>query len=141
MWAEQTSTDCAAHAYGQVAGFLAAHPCFGISQVLATTAIDGRAVGFAQNGVGFKGDLQVSYRAARDFGALITRDGTGNLDDLFREGYRLPAGPDHVPSPDAFKALGQDNGVTVVDAWYLDGPTPDNDPPLVKMAEDIFLQF
>jgi len=46
-----------------------------------------------------------------------------------------------VPSPDAFSAVGQDAGVTIVDAWYLDEPTPDNDPALVKMAHDIFLQF
>ena len=58
-----------------------------------------------------------------------------------REGYRLPAGPSSVPQPDAFDALGQDAGVVVTDAWYLDGPTPENDPRLVKMARDLFLQI
>jgi hypothetical protein len=141
VWAEQESDDCAAHAYGQVAEFLAAHPCTGIRQLLATTAINGRAVGFAQNSVGFSGGMDASYRTAGDFSTLISQNGTGNMNDLLREGYRLPAGPDHVPSPDAFKALGQDAGVVVVDAWYLLGETRDNDPKLVKMAEDIFLQI
>jgi hypothetical protein len=141
VWAEQQSEDCAAHAYGQVAQYLATHPCSGIHQLLATTAINGRAVGFAQNSVGFKGAMNTSYRAAGDFTTLISQNGTGNMNDLLREGYRLPAGPDQVPSPDAFKALGQDAGVVVVDAWYLEGSTRDNAPLLVKMAEDIFLQI
>lgn len=141
VWAENHSTDCAAHAYGEVAQFLAAHDCTGIKQILATTAINGRAVGFAQNSVGFGGGMNASYRAAGQFRALVTEDGTGNLNDLLREGYRLPAGPDHVPYPDAFNALGQDAGVVVTDAWYLVGPTRPNAPPLEKMAEAIFLQI
>lgn len=141
VWAEKESEDCAAHAYGQVAQFLATHPCSGIQQVLATTVINGRAVGFEQNSVGFTGGVDASYRAAGQFSTLISQNGTGNMNDLLREGYRLPAGPDHVPSPDAFKALGQDAGVVVVDAWFLSGSTPENAPRLIKMAEDIFLQL
>jgi hypothetical protein len=141
IWAEQESGNCAAHAYGQVAQFLAGHACTGIHQVLATTAINGRAVGFEENSVGFSGSMQTAYKNAGDFTTLVSTDGTGNLNDLLREGYRLPAGPDQVPSPDAFKALGQDNGVVVTDAWYLVGPTRDNAPQLEKMAEDLFLQI
>jgi hypothetical protein len=37
--------------------------------------------------------------------------------------------------------LGQDEGVTIWDVWYLDGPTPDNDKALIKMTEDLFLRF
>lgn len=141
IWAEQESDNCAAHAYGQVQQFLETHPCSGIRQVLATTAINGRAVGFAQNSVGFTGSMQTAYKNAGAFTTLVTKDGTGNLNDLLREGYRLPAGPDQVPSPDAFKALGQDAGVVVTDAWYLIGPTRNNAAPLEKMEEDIFLQI
>jgi len=141
IWAEKEVTNCAAHAYGApVISFLRRHPCFGLRQVLATTTVNGKAVGFAQRSIGFRGGMNRSYRAAGEFRNLVTRSGTGNLDDLMREGYRLPSGPSTVPFPNAFSALGQDNGVTVVEAWYLHGPTPDNDPPLVRMAEDIFLQ-
>lgn len=108
--------------------------------MLATTTVNGKAVGFAQRSIGFRGGMNRSYRAAGEFRNLVTRSGTGNLDDLMREGYRLPSGPSTVPFPNAFSALGQDNSVTVVEAWYLHGQTPDNDPPLVRMAEDIFLQ-
>jgi hypothetical protein len=140
LWAETEVRDCAAHAYGAVVRFLRKHPCYGMRQVLATTTVDGRPVGFAQRSIGFRGGMNKSYAAAGKFRELVTQSGTGNLDDLMREGYRLPSGPSSVPFPNAFSALGQDNSVTVVEAWYLDGPTPDNDPPLVKMAQDIFLR-
>jgi hypothetical protein len=142
IWADKKVTNCAAHAYGAaVVKFLRRHPCFDMRQVLATTTVDGRAVGFASRAIGFRGGMKKSYRAAGKFRNLVTRSGTGNLNDLMREGYRLPSGPSAVPFPNAFSALGQDNSVTVVEAWYLKGPTPDNDPPLVRMAEDIFLQY
>jgi hypothetical protein len=140
VWAETKVRNCAAHAYGAVVSFLRTHPCFGLTQLLATTSVDGRPVGFAQRAIGFRGGMNKSYRAAGQFREQVTRSGTGNLNDLLREGYRLPSGPTSVPFPNAFSALGQDNGVTVVEAWYLDGPTPDNDPALVKMAQDIFLR-
>ncbi len=140
VWAQTEVRSCAAHAYGAVVGFLRSHPCFGLKSLLATTTVDGRAVGFAQREIGFRGGMNTSYRAAGEFRDLVTRSGTGNLNDLLREGYRLPSGPTSVPLHNAFSALGQDNSVTVVEAWYLDGATPDNDPPLVRMAQDIFLR-
>ncbi len=141
IWADKQVSECAAHAYGApVISFLRRHPCDGMRQVLATTTVDGKAVGFAQRTIGFRGGMNRSYRAAGQFRELVSRSGTGNLNDLMREGYRLPSGPSTVPFPNAFSALGQDNSVTIVEAWYLHGRTPDNDPPLVRMAQDIFLQ-
>ena len=46
-----------------------------------------------------------------------------------------------MPSGEAFNVVGQDQGVTVWDVWYLDGSTPTNDPALMKLTEDLFLQF
>lgn len=142
IWARATSRNCAAHAYGApVIDFLHRHSCNGLTSLLATTTVDGRAVGFAQRSVGFGGGVNQSYRAAGQFRALVSRSGTGNLNDLLREGYRLPAGPTQVPFPNAFNAQSQDSGVTVVEAWYLTGSTPDNDPALERMERDIYLQF
>jgi hypothetical protein len=139
LWAETEVHDCAAHAYGPIVRFLQTHPCSGMRQVLATTTVGGRPVAFAQRSIAFRGGTS-SYRVAGRFRELVTQNGTGNLNDLLRERYRLPSGPSSVPFPNAFSALAQDNSVTVVEAWYLDGHTPDNDPPLVRMAQDIFLR-
>jgi hypothetical protein len=142
VWARVHAATCADHAYGTaVINYLTAHPCTGLDRLLATTVVHGRPVGFAQSSLGFEGVSPRVYEVAGHFRTLVTKDGTGNLKDLFRSGYRLPSGPTHVPSPDAFSAQGQDSGVTIVDAWYLDGSTPDNDPALVAMANDIYLQF
>ncbi len=141
-WARVVTPTCPDHAYGApVIAYLTAHACSGLTRLLATTTVDGRQAGFAQSTLGFMGTAPEVYKTAGDFRALVTKDGTGNLRDLMRDGYRLPSGPTRVPYPNAFSALSQDNGVTVVEAWYLHGPTPDNDPALVAMAKDIFLQF
>ena len=142
IWFNVDNVDCADHAYGQVAAFLAAHPCHGLTRQLATTTVNGRAVGFNASALGIAGsDAQHPYDNASAFRALVDSDGTGNVNDLLREGYRLPSGPSAVPSPDAFRVLAQDAGVTVYDMWYLAGPTPDNDPALEQLAQDIYLQY
>lgn len=142
VWAETADTECSSHAYGApVIAYLTAHPCNSLLRLLATTTVNGRAVGLAQSGIGFTGAGPDVYKTAGDFMKLVTENGTGNINDLLREGRRLPSGPTAVPSPNAFSALGQDAGVVIDEAWYLDGATPENDPPLVKMAHDIFLQY
>jgi hypothetical protein len=142
IWFEVHNVDCAEHAYGQVAAFLSAHPCRGLTRQLATTTVKGKAVGFAVSSLSIPGSSQQNpYDNAAAFHTLVDADGTGSLNDLLREGYRLPSGPTSVPSPDAFRSLIQDTGINVYDMWYLDGPTPDNDPALEQMAQDIYLAY
>jgi hypothetical protein len=141
VWAERSDTDCVAHAYGApVISYLQAHPCAGLTRLLATTEVAGRPVAFAQSSIGFAGPAPEVYQTAGNFRTLVGLNGTGSVNDLLREGRRMPSGPTSVPSPDAFNAMSQDAGVTIVDAWYLDGATPENDPALVTMATDIYLQ-
>lgn len=142
IWAERTDPTCTNHAHGKpVVSYLTAHPCGGLHRLLATTTVDGHAVGLAISDLGFKGTDPQVYAVAGNFVTLVKKNGTGNIDDLMRSGARLPAGPTSVPSPDATSALGQDAGVEIVDAWYLDGPTASNDPKLVAMAQSLFLQL
>jgi len=142
LWAEVKTPTCYDHAYGApVINFLTLHPCRGLTRDLMTTSVNGRGVGLATSTTGFPGAPPDVFKVAGDFRKLVTANGTGNFNDLLRDGYRLPSGPTAVPSPDAFSTLGQDTGVVVYDMWYLQGPTPENDPALIKLAEDIFLQF
>jgi hypothetical protein len=142
IWADVTDATCFDHAYGEpIITFLTKHPCSGLERYLGTTMVNGRVVGFAESATGFHGTAKDPYIYASQFGQLEEQDGTGSLNDLLREGYRLPAGPTSIPAHEAFNVLGQDEGVTVWDAWYLTGTTPDNDPALIKMTTDLFLQF
>jgi hypothetical protein len=142
VWADVKDSTCADHAYGRpIITFLTQHPCSGLERYLATTTVGGRPVGFAESAAAFPGTARDPYRWAGRFAALERANGTGSLNDLLREGYRLPSGPAAIPSGEAFNVIGQDQEVSVWDAWYLDGPTPSNDPALIKMTEDAFLQF
>jgi hypothetical protein len=142
IWTDVRNDTCFDHAYGKpIVTFLTQHPCTGLERFLGTTTVHGRPVGFNESATAFHGTAQDPYVWAGRFAQLEKQDGTGSLNDLLREGYRLPSGPAYVPSPDAFNVIGQDEGVTVWDVWYLDGPTPANDKALIKMTEDIFLQF
>jgi hypothetical protein len=143
VWTRKKAATCLPHAYGKpVRRFLRHHHCVGLTRYLVTTKVNGRGVGFAQSSLGFTAKTQTGmYEAAGKFRALVSKDGTGNFYSLFHDGYRLPRGPHSVPSPDAFNAQSQDNGVTIVDAWYLRGTTPANAKPLERMARNIYLQW
>jgi hypothetical protein len=143
IWQQVDNPTCFDHAHGQpIVTFLTQHPCTGLRRYLATTTVNGRPVAFAEAATGFAGTPQHPYQDASRFKSLEEADNTGSINDLLSEGYRLPHGlPTSVPDSEAFNVLGQDNGVVVYDAWYLDGPTPAQDPALIKMTQDIFLQF
>lgn len=142
VWSETTDTDCPRHAYGTpVISYLRAHPCTGLTRLLATTEVGGHPVGIAQSRLGFTGTAPQVYQTAADFITLLGQDSTGSVNDLLREGRRLPSGPTALPAGEVFSVLGQDAGITIVDAWYLDGPTKATDRALTQMAHDIFLQY
>ena len=142
IWWQVSDTDCADHAYGTpVIQYLTAHPCMGLTRLLATTTVNGRAAGFAQSSIGFVGNAPDVYQVAGNFAVLEKKNGTGSINDLLREGYRLPNGPPKLPSSEAFDVESQDSDVTIVDAFYLSGSTPNNDKALVQMAQDVYLQF
>lgn len=141
IWADVKNATCADHAYGSMVQFLTTHKCDGMERRLATTTVNGQDVGFNVTDTSFPGTSANPYAGAEAFRAYVEKEGTGSINDLLREGYRLPSGPTTVPSPDAFTTVGQDAGVSVYDVWFLNGPTPENDPTLIKMAQNIFLQY
>ncbi len=142
VWVQQDTVDCENHAYGaRVIAYLKANLCKGMTRLLASTTVNGRPVGIAQSLISFSGGEPTDYQAAGNFKDLVTQNGTGNINDLLREGKRFPNSGSKVGDPDAFSAESQDAGVGIEDVWYLDGSTPENDPPLLTLAKSLFLQL
>jgi hypothetical protein len=139
IWDTDTITDCATHAYGTVMiNFLREHPCDGARRVLATLALHGRPVDVSLISTGFAPAGRDLYRNTARFVKLERADGTGSINDLLSEGGYLPTAR-KIPSDEAFDVLAQDNGVTVFDAWYANGPTKNQDQALLGLEEDLYL--
>ena len=78
---------------------------------------------------------------AGDFQHLVGQDGTGDIADLLREGARFPGGPQAMPYPNTFTAHGTDRAATLMQAWYLDGPSTEADAALTAFANNYYGQY
>lgn len=140
--AEDVVSDCAANSYGApLINYFRQHPCpSGAGRRLVTIPFEGRTVALSMievaAQVGPPGDL---YKYAAQLNQLERTTGTGGLDDLLRSGTRPPGWPAAIPANEAFVVTGEDDTVDIFDAWYLTGPTANQDPTLVQLANDLFL--
>jgi hypothetical protein len=143
IWAVTKHQSCWRHAYGDVRNFVSTQECGNsLGRMLITTRVNGRGVGLARYTCAFGGaTAQQMYTRAGEFRHLVSQNGTGMFYSLFHDGYGLPAGPQAVPGSNAFRALSQDSGVWIFQAWYLHGATPNNAPALERLEKNLFLQF
>jgi len=126
--AADRQTNCAAHAYGQIAAFFTRTPCTSVSRLLATTLSGRRAIVIASHAVTFPEAAQ-----AKSYLTLVNADGTGNVADLLREGVRYPGGPSALPTA-AFASRQDGTTVHVVEAAYAAGTSSATDPTLQSVA-------
>ena len=126
--AEDEQTNCTAYSYGQVQIFFARTPCSSVRRSLLTTEQDGRSIVVATSTVVFSSpDLAASYLR------LVTSDGTGNINDLLREGVRYPGSPSKLPVT-AFASRLDGVRVLVAEAGFTDGRSDYRDPALQAAA-------
>lgn len=139
--AQDRITDCAAHSYGRpMIAFLHAHPCLNAHRLLATLTLDGRKAMLSIITITFSpsaGDDH-GYDAAQMFQDTEQASGTGSMNDLLREGRRVPGVSGSIPSTGAFTIAGQDASAAVFDAWWAAGATADQDPRLVTVENALF---
>jgi hypothetical protein len=126
--AADDQTNCAAHSYGQVQVFFARTPCTALHRSLFSTSSGGRAVVIAASTVTF-----ASSGEAAEYLRLVTSDGTGNVNDLLREGSRYPGSPSKLP-PAAFASRQDGARVLVAEAGYAEGPSDYSDATLQAIA-------
>jgi len=126
--AEDDQANCTAHSYGQVQVFFARTPCSSVHRSLLTTGQDGRSIVVATSTVTF-----ASQNQATSYLRLVTSDGTGNVNDLLREGIRYPGSPSKLPAT-AFASRQDGTRVLVAEAGFVDGRSDYRDPVLQATA-------
>jgi hypothetical protein len=107
---------CRDHAYGRVAEFLAATDCTGLSRALWSTQLDGRAVIVSVSRV-----QMPDTGAARRLQALADTSGTGNVNDLLREGQGYPGAPGEMAGAEYASAVSGPVVTIVESSWVQPG--------------------
>ena len=128
--ADDNQTNCTAHSYGQVQIFFARTPCSSVHRSLLSTERDGRSIVVATNTVTFPSPAQ-----ATSYLRLVTSDGTGNINDLLREGARYPGSPSKLPAT-AFASRQDGLRVLVAEAGFVQGGSDYRDPTLQATARE-----
>ena len=108
------ATDCAANSYGQIKQWLAQHPCRHLSRALYTTS-----AGTARALVSVAVVTLSSPEEAQQLKKLADTDGTGNVNDLVRDGTATIAGAPKLADGDYLSCT---NGaaVTIVLSVFFD---------------------
>jgi hypothetical protein len=126
--ADDDQSNCTAHSYGQVQIFFARTPCSSVHRSLLSTERNGRSIVVATSTVTFSSAAQ-----ATSYLRLVTSDGTGNINDLLREGTRYPGSPSKLPGT-AFASRQDGSRVLVAEAGFVQGRSDYRDPTLQATA-------
>jgi hypothetical protein len=141
LWAHDVITDCAAHSYGQpIISYFAAHPCRSATRRLWTFPISGRTVALSVVSVSAqigKINENPDYQYAVQLAALENANNTGSVNDLLREGSRIPGVAPAIPAAEVFSVTAQDGLVVIMDGWYTTGATSPSDAALKGVEADL----
>jgi hypothetical protein len=110
--AVDTTDSCQGRAYGEVAAFFAAADCTGLSRALYATQVEGRPVVVSVARV-----RMPDTATARDLQALTDTTGTGNVNDLLREGVRYSGGPEQLSGAEYASAVSGPTVTIVESSW------------------------
>jgi len=125
-------TDCAGHARGRLTTFFRTQNCVKATRTLATGTVDGRPALFVESRI-----QMASAQAAASMKQLLDGNGTGNLNDLLREGKTFPGAPGRMPSS-GYASVQTDTVVAVAEAGFVDqGPSANSDPALRAAAAQV----
>ncbi|WP_433263872.1 hypothetical protein ACQPZF_33465 [Actinosynnema sp. CS-041913] len=128
-------SQCASHAYGETKTFLTATPCQQLTRGLFTTTTpDGRTVYTSVSVVRMK-----TLDDANKLKELTTRDGTGNVNDLVKDGAVQVPGLRSLASG-GFAAKQQDRDVIIIESDAVQhSPTEEEHNALMKrISADAF---
>jgi hypothetical protein len=128
--AVQVDDTCAGHAYGEVADFLGATDCTGLSRAIYSAELEAGAVVVSVIRV-----QMADTATARDLRALTDRNGSGNVSDLLREGVGYAGGPAKLSGAEYASALSGAT-VTIVESAWADPAAAGSSSDIDRVASD-----
>ena len=121
-------TDCAGHSRGKTQVSFKAENCVKATRLLATGEVGGRPVLFVVSRI-----QMATAEAAASVKRVLDGNGTGNLNDLLRDGMTYPGAPAKMPIS-GYASLQMGTVVTVAEAGFIDGRSSNTDPALRAAA-------
>ena len=121
-------TDCAGHSRGRTKVSFEAEKCVKATRLLATGQVSGRPVLFVVSRI-----QMASAEAAASVKQVLDGSGTGNLNDLLREGKTYPGAPDKMPDS-GYASVQTGTVVTVAEAGFVDDGRSSNTDPALRAA-------
>jgi hypothetical protein len=121
-------TDCAGHSHGRTRSSFKTENCVKATRFLAIGQVSGRPTLYVVSRI-----QMASADAAASVKQVLDGSGTGNLNDLLREGKTFQGAPSTMP--DSGYASVQTGAVVVVsEAGFVHGPSSNTDPALRAAA-------
>jgi hypothetical protein len=125
-------TDCASHSHGRTKTSFQANDCVKATRSLASGRVSGRPVLFVVARI-----QMASAEEAASVKQVLDATGTGNLNDLLREGKSFPGAPNKMPSS-GYASVQTAEFVQVAEAGFADaGPSSSSDPALRAAAAKV----
>jgi hypothetical protein len=128
--AAESQESCAGRAYGQIATYFQGSDCTGLSRALYSAQVGGRDVVVSVARV-----RMPDTAAARDLRGRADTNGSGNVNDLLREGVRYPGGPEQLRSAEYASAVSGPT-VTIVESAWVDTGSGGTEAEVDKIATD-----
>jgi cell pole-organizing protein PopZ len=125
-------TDCTQHAHGRTKHSFGTQNCMKATRSLATGQVSGRPALFVISHI-----QMASAEAAASVKQVLDSSGTGNLNDLLREGRSFPGAPSKMPDS-GYASVQTGQVVSVAEAGFVDsGRSSSTDASLRAAAAQV----
>ena len=122
------TTDCAGHSRGRTKASFEAENCVKATRLLATGEVGGRPVLYVVSRI-----EMASGEAAASVKQVLDGNGTGNINDLLRDGKTYAGAPAEMPIS-GYASLQEGTVVTVAEAGFVDEGRSSSEDPALRSA-------
>jgi hypothetical protein len=127
----EVTTDCADHSHGRTKSSFKHENCVKATRYLATGQVSGRPTVFVISRI-----QMASPDAAASVKQVLDATGTGNLNDLLREGKTFAGAPKTMPDS-GYASVQTGAFVVVAEAGFVEGPSSSSNPALRAAAAQV----